>query len=520
MFRERRQELPAVSETPLDLSFRVDADAPEELGLRFDWIRIELGEKARVRLAEWMRWKLAAIPLLLWLFFAAMGWKPLEAFAITAPVSLALSVGLLADPWLTYRSAMHLPVAISVVGLGLVVTGRWLAARGVVSGADLRPLAVLLMATFLVRATAVSHPDFYHPDLRTHARFVEIIREGGVDFFQSPSAHILRHGVWKRQAYGREYAFPYSPAFHLPFVPLAIDYDGLVSTMPLVAAAWSIVPMGLIWWLARRTGLSLFGAVLMAFVPTYMSRLSYALMPSLLGHVFDVALVCWIVVRVDKLSAPGIWWRGSLLIAASQLAYTSGVLNSTAFLLALVLLLFVSDPKHPGRWLPLAVWLGVASTISIALFYRDFLAMVFDVMARAGASSSGNESLYPIRGWLELSYERTRAFFDGIYPVLAAAGVWAIARRRGSERFALGAWAVAYLLLLLGRAKMPDLFIRGHEALFVTPLVCVAAGEALSRLRCRGGWKEVLALVLFLALAVQGLVFQWRAMATQLLPTP
>ena len=78
------------------------------------------------------------------------------------------------------------------------------------------------------------------------------------------------------------------------------------------------------------------------------------------------------------------------------------------------------------------------------------------------------------------------------------------------------AWILAYALLLLGRARVPDVFLHGHETLFVTPLVCLAAGEALARLGRLGAWGRAGAAALLGLLALQGLGAQWAALAAQL----
>ena len=81
----------------------------------------------------------------------------------------------------------------------------------------------------------------------------------------------------------------------------------------------------------------------------------------------------------------------------------------------------------------------------------------------------------------------------------------------------VAAWLITYALLLLGRARLPDLFLHGHETLLVTPLVCLASGETLAALARRGGARRrVAAAILLLFLAVQGLAWQWRALADQL----
>jgi len=131
-----------------------------------------------------------------------------------------------------------------------------------------------------------------------------------------------------------------------------------------------------------------------------------------------------------------------------------------------------------------------------------------------------------------VAWERTRDFFDTLYPLLAAAGLvllWpprpaeadadddaAPAASTDARRWLLLGWLGAYLLLLAGRAKVPDVFLHGHETLLVTPLVCLLAGEALAALarRSRAGWWSAAALVA--ALALQGAYGQWQAVAAQL----
>jgi hypothetical protein len=141
--------------------------------------------------------------------------------------------------------------------------------------------------------------------------------------------------------------------------------------------------------------------------------------------------------------------------------------------------------------------------------------MVIDVAARAAGGGGAPASVYPVQSFFVVAYSRTRDFFDGVYPVLSAAGL-VLLFRRGRGVSLLAAWLVTYLLLLLGRAKVPDVFLHGHETLFLTPLVCLAAGQALAALAARGRAGRAAAVVVGAALAVQGFAWQWRALAEQL----
>jgi hypothetical protein len=78
------------------------------------------------------------------------------------------------------------------------------------------------------------------------------------------------------------------------------------------------------------------------------------------------------------------------------------------------------------------------------------------------------------------------------------------------------AWVLAYALLLLGRARVPDVFLHGHETLFATPLVCLAAGHALGALARGPAWRRVAAAIVLAVLAAQGLHAQWASIAAQL----
>ena len=429
---------------------------------------------------------------------------------------------LVLDPWLTHRLLRGVPLALVLCGGAGLAVAEWRRRRGALSAESLRILAALGLAAFLVRALAVNHPDFYYPDLRTHARLVEKVQDEGLGFFVSPSRAIWEHGVWRTEAYGKTYAFPYTPAFHLPFTLLPVGYDTLLLCLKLAAAAISIVPIVLTWALARRLGVSVLGAALLVVIPTYTSRLSFAFLPALFGHAFDLALLFWLAGHLESIRAPRTWLAGAGWIAACQLAYISGVMNTAALVLALVLWALVR--RRPVEASLLAAMGLAAAAFAVALYYRDFLGMVIDLVPRVAQGAAQAPSRYPVQPFWRVAGGRTRDFFDTVYPILAAGGLALLWREpvpeatvsTAARRWLLVGWLGAYVLLLAGRAKAPDVFLHGHETLLATPLVCLAAGVALSRLarHSRAAWWTAAALVAFLA--VQGALGQWRAIADQL----
>jgi hypothetical protein len=519
---ERKAALGALPPTRVRIGIESDSHERRDRGLKMDWIRLALGPGARLRLLGWAAVMPAVAVALVLAIHLLAGWSLRHAVVLTAPWSLAAVAGLVLDPWLTHRLLRGIPLALTLFGGVGLAAAAWRRRRGALSAESLRVLAALALAAFLLRALAVNHPDFYYPDLRTHARLVEKVQEGGASFFVSPSRAIWEHGVWRTEAYGKTYAFPYTPAFHLPFTLLPIGYDTLLLCLKLSAAAISVVPIVLTWALARRLGVSVLGAALLAVIPTYTSRLSFAFLPALFGHAFDLALVCWLAAHLDCIRAPRTWLAGAGWIAACQLAYISGVMNTAALVLALVLWALVR--RRPADAAALAAMGLGASVIAVALFYRDFLGMVFDLVPRIAQGAAHAPPRYPVQPFWLVAYERTSDFFDTVYPILAAAGLalmWRDAEPQGAgstaaRRWLLVGWLGAYILLLAGRAKAPDVFLHGHETLLVTPLVCLAAGVALARLarRSRAAWWTAVALMA--VLAVQGALGQWRAIAEQL----
>ncbi len=172
------------------------------------------------------------------------------------------------------------------------------------------------------------------------------MREAGTDFLWSPAFYIEKHGLWIAEAYGHTYAFPYTPAFHIPFAWSGLGYDAIITWMKFVAAAWSTVPLVLVWALARRFGVPTWGAALMAAVPTYTTRLSFAFLPSLFGHAVDIAFIWWLSGHIEVLNRWRNWIAGALLVCACQLSYVSSVLNISLFLALLVVLELVRLLRH------------------------------------------------------------------------------------------------------------------------------------------------------------------------------
>jgi hypothetical protein len=507
--------LPTLERRPARIAFHVQADDEKPLGARFERIRLDLGSRARLYLRGGARFRAAALVLVLFLVLRLAAWPRKSALLLVSPVALAATLAVRLDPWLLHRLLTDVPEWLLALGLGGAAVGRALSARDRLAPATLRSVAALGSTAFLMRVLPLNHPDFYYPDLRSHVQLALDVRAAGFDFLRDPARHLLDRGVWCREIAGRLYAFPYTPAFHVPFALSRLGYDDLVTAVKLGAAVASVVPILALAALARGMGASLLGPALLLAVPVYAHHLSVTYLAALFGHAFDMTFVAWIARRLDRILVPPVLAASALLLALSELSYV----GSTTILPVFVTCLALADlslTRRPVRAVAI-LGLGVAgSLLAIAVYYHHFLGLVRDIVALklAGGSlvASGDA---PPSGFFETAVVPFRRFFGGPWAPLAAAGL-VVLWRRGASRALLLGWTGAFLVLLLGRARLPFLFQHPHEALFVAPLVCLAAGEAVRPLVYGTGVKRVVGGLLLLALVAYGLARQWEAFALQL----
>jgi hypothetical protein len=501
---------------PARLSLRVDSHDRRNLGLKLDWLRVDA---ERVRLAGWARMRPLATVLLLALLLLALGIARVRTAMAAAPVALALTVLLLRDPWLAHRLLSGVPECLSLA-LALVVVLRVLPRFRPGFAPELRLAGALAAAAFLLRAGAVNHPSFYYPDLLVHARLVELVRDAGIDFLRAPSHYLWGDpgsvdaqgrgpsGLWLKEVGGQARGLPYSLAFHAPFAPFAASLDRRIAILKLAGAALSAVPILALGALARRWRFSPLGLYAMVLLPTALSRLSFGLLPALFGHAVEMLFVAWFARQEPGPSSSRTVVTGGLFLAACQLAYVSA--SASLLVAALAAWACLSgDAAGRGRARALAAMLLLASALSIALYYRDFLTP----WLAGGGGPSGVKGAGSGSG-LENPLLRLVAVFGLTFVAAAAAGALRLWRPPAS-RALVGAWALVGASLLLARSLVPVMRF-SHEELWLAPLVCLAAGEALAWLWGRGGAGRALAVACACALACEGAWLQWQALAAQL----
>ncbi len=510
---------------PLVVAIKVDSHERRNMGLRMDRLSVAAPAGAPLKL----RWGAALRPVvtaaLLFAGLLALGASPLVAggFSLTGAVWFGLRAG--ADLFGAWREIRLAPEMLIISTLVLLAARKWMEERTSMEKQMAAWLAAAALVTMLFRLSLMSHPDFYYPDLLTHARVVDTIRNEGASFFLDPAGALNAQGAWTKPVLGTVSSLPYAVMFHTPFAVLAslfhLSIDQIEIALKAGSSLISVLPILLAAVLAARLSLPPLSALLLCVIPTYASRLSFALLPALFGHVFDLTVLLTLAMglKEDGMRSPRSVLRLMAALLLGHLAYTSSVVNEAVFmgvLSALCLGAARSDRSVSAR---LVLAEAGAALCAFGLYYRHFVGDVAGLLTRVvglGPSApASTTSVYPIESFWSLLFERTNSFFGWPYFSLALIGLLlggpAVARSK-----VVPAWILAYLALILLRARIPDIFRYGHETLFLTPLVAILAGSALILAGRRGGAWRFASLVAWLVLSLVSFRQQWRAVAEQL----
>jgi hypothetical protein len=186
-FQKHRTQVEAASPTPLQLDLRVTSPMADERGLWLDWVELDLGPDTRVFLTGPARFRPAALVVATGLAVALLGFGPWASAVLVAPLALGVAFALHLDPWLVHRLLTWLPESLLAFSLLVTFLFRALLRRGLVSPGGGRAAGTLAVAVFILRAACVNHPDFYHPDLMSHARRTQVLRDAGLQAWLSPA---------------------------------------------------------------------------------------------------------------------------------------------------------------------------------------------------------------------------------------------------------------------------------------------------------------------------------------------
>ena len=524
-FQRHRISTEAPSPTPIEVELRVASPAGDKLGLLLDWVELGLGPDARVFLTGAARFRPSALVAVAAVMLVLLGFGPLATAALVAPLALALAFGLRLDPWLVHRLLTALPESLLAFGAIVLLLARGLRRAGLLGDETARRAPALALLAFVLRAAAVNHPDFYHPDLMSHARRTAVVQRAGYAAFVSPTKYLNAREGSPQAEVGRtaaglylyrigesQFPLPYSLLPYVPVAALGLDYDGAITALKVLGAASCALPIVLVAALARALRAPETAALLLFAAPTAVFELSFASIPALFGHVFDLALLVFLAARLGRLERPRIFLVGTLLLAAAQLAYISATVVMAAFFLVLAGLL-LGEGAPAARVRAVLAVLASASFLSVVLYYRDFLRGTFAAVSAALTAPAAALSLGPGSGRVDAALG---SWLVPIVLILALAGLPPRLRDAGPGREVLLASFVSALLVALLRLRVPVVFGYVHLALFVTPFVCVLAASGLRRLTELGRLGGYAAAALGLLAFAHGLFLQGQAVFAQL----
>jgi hypothetical protein len=467
------------------------SDDPE-LGIALDWLRIE-GVSARLSRSVWQA---RLLPVGAFLLASLAGLGGLTAFGTGLATALAVAALAACDPF----AAAHVIPRIALPALGSALTAYVIARRQ--PGAAL--VALIVLASFLIKGAALFHPTYFYNDVRQNHRYVRALaRVSGNSLERRNRTAQEEVGVaYPRIVGGRKYAFPYSPVFYLPFIPLTHP-DTIVDSIKYVALSAAAAEALAVFALALLLGgqrFAVLAALISAFLPPIFNRMLFAMWSTVTAHLMDVLAVCAIALLARRPQSPQRLFLVWATVQASLLMYVSSLFN----LAALILCISALDRKLARQIVP--VW-ALASATTVLWLYRDFTWLFLTEILPTFLSAGSGESAPPDSGGLLAALSRIGLFYGPLTPLLAAVGlyVWRRITRPECGAIVYG-YALAVALLLVLRGLVGGLFKDLKELELAAPLVALAVAAALDALRRKGQWGRFVAAALVAATISFGLL--------------
>jgi len=486
------------------LGFLVDDPTPERLGIAVDWMRIENA-----------RWRLPYSSLGPALLVAGVFALTLAlGFSLTAAVGFGSLTATAQAAWFALAPFAMAHVHREIVASALLSTG--VVALALRRGPAVRWIPLLFLLGFVLKGAALFDPSYFYPDVRLHRRHLEVLSTAEGSLVEKSIAAQKASGTaYPRRLAGRDYAFPYSPVFYVPFLALDRDARGIESAMKHTGLVLAALELPLVFVLARYllgARVALWAAILTPFLPPMTSRLLFAQWPTLAGHLLDVVAIFFAahVLREPRARRPFLLY--GLSGFASCLTYVSSLINLS---LVTVFLALFGRRRIPALWL-LSMWTAIGLA-TVLLLYFPFVTSLFTEILPALAEGGGESASSPGVGVGALSaLGRIHLFYGVGFPAFAVAG-FLLARRRPEAFRTLVVYGATFLALVALRAASGT-FKDLKELVFVGPFVAITAGSSLSTLAARGRAGKIAAVAITVGLTGFGLgkIAEYAALHTTL----
>jgi hypothetical protein len=496
---------------PITLTFRAHGEANDPTAVAVDWMEV-VGAQT-VRPSRHLAFRLALYclgPSLLVLLIARAPALATGAGAFGAFVgAAAVWRDRLGGAWACADAAVPAILAVLV----LLLLERLMSKHWPDVGAS-RGIAAAVPVLFAVAAcVAFFHPFCYYPDVDTHGRFLQALRDNPSLLFD-PTQPWQRRGDVTREIGGQKVPIPYAMVFHAaswPLSPLLGD-TGALKTVAVISAAAVLL---LVHALARAAALAPMWAtlaqVLAAVLPVLTSRLSLALYPTLFGLAWITLLLVHLARRLSHLDGARDGAAALTFILIAEAAYTGSLLTVSALVLTLSAVLAVS-----GEWrraLRLSIGWAIATALLMATMYVGFLPTLWHgVLPYVFEGGGPAAAATPDPVWTA-ALRRLGIFYDAVYPVLALLGLIAARGMPPSARRVLaGAVTVGAAILLLRYAVPTALRDAKDVELLLAPMAVLSAA-GLAVVWGQGRTGRALAVLAFVGALVWAAVRDWALYA-------
>jgi len=497
---------------PLTLTVRAHGEGSDPTAVAVDWVEVGGAETVRPtgRLAGRLVLYFLGPPLLAWLITRSRALAAgVAAFAAVVGAA-AVWRDRLGGAWACADAAVPALLAVLVLlGLDRLMARHWpdpAAARG-------RTVALPILCA-IAACVAFFHPFCYYPDVDTHGRFLQALRDNP-SLLVDPTQPWQRRGDVTREIGGQKIPIPYAMVFHAaawPLSPLLGD-TGALKTVAVIAAAAVVL---LVHPLARAAALDPMWAtlaqLLAVVLPVLTSRLSLALYPTLFGLAWVTLLLVHLARRLAHLDGARDGAAALTFVLIAEAAYTGSLLTVSALVLALSAVLALS-----GEWrraLRLSIGWAIATAILMATMYVGFLPTLWGGVLPYVFEGGGGPVTAATRDpvWTS-ALRRLGVFYDAVYPVLALLGLVAARGMPASARRVLASGVGVGAAILVLRYALPTALRDAKDVELLLAPMAVLSAAGLSVVWGQGRTGRALAVLAFAGAVVWAAVRDWALYA-------